>query len=182
VSTLNFTSEQRLIVALLCDLYKQPKEREFSPDKLKLIMDAICGGHDWAIDWAMGAMFPARTDTPEDVLFVVEVLDMWRFIEHGWSKLGEAGRAKVKNAVPYISEPIFAGFDGNNEIDFLAIAQMMVGGLNRFDSFKGRSLNSPAPKEDLYRQMLVKWPAVRSTLHDSDMTADQIIDILSREQ
>ncbi len=178
---LKFTNEQRLIIALLCDLYREPSKREFRSENISLIMDAVCGGHDWAIDWEMGAMFPEEIDTDEQVRFVTDVLDMWDFIELSWSKLDDGEKQKVRDAVPYLRDPEFAGFDGNNEVEYLAIARMMVEKMNRFQTFKGRSLNSHSYKVDGYRKMLAHWPAIRGTLDRKTMTPDQLITLLSRD-
>ncbi|MHC2489138.1 uncharacterized protein YfbU (UPF0304 family) [Sinorhizobium meliloti] len=181
MARLNFTAEQRLMIALLCDLHKKPDEREFRPENIKLIMEAICGGHDWAIDWEMGAMFPESVDRDEDVRFVTDVLDMWEFIELRWSRLGEEDKQRVRDGVPYLTDPQFIGFDGNNEAEYLSIARMLVESMNRFSSFRGRSLNSHGPKVDRYRQMLTRWPDIRGTLHRGELTVEQMIELLSRD-
>jgi uncharacterized protein YfbU (UPF0304 family) len=169
------------MIALLCDLHRKPDEREFRPENIKLIMSAITGGHDWAIDWEMGGLFPETPDNYDDVKFVSDVLDMWEFIELGWSKLQDADKDRIRAAVPYFTEPKFIGFDGNNETDYLAIARMLVEEMNRFSAFKGRSLNSHSPKIDRYRDMLTKWPGIRSTLHMGQMSVEQLIELLSRD-
>lgn len=181
MTKLNFTPEQRLIIALLCDLHREPSKREFRPEGIKLIMEAIYGGHDWAIDWEMGGIFPDRIDSDAQVSFVTDVLDMWEFIELAWSRMGADDRKKVTDAVPYLTKPEFIGFDGNNETDYMSIARMIVEVMNRFSTFKGRSLNSHSPKVDRYRQMLTRWSDIRATLHKGDMSADQMIELLSRE-
>jgi uncharacterized protein len=174
---LNFTKEQRLILLMICDLYKEPENREFNAE---MIASAIVGGHDWAIEWEYGAIFPEKPDSQEQVSFVGDVLDMWRFIEHGYSKLTTPDRNKIEGAVPYRGkDPKFAGFDGNNETTLMAIARMMIDGLGRFESFKGRSLNSHSPSVARYSAMLKKWPDIRAKLHSRDMTADEIIELLS---
>lgn len=181
MAKLKFTPEQRFIIALLCDLHRSPEEREFRPENISLISDAVCGGHDWVIDWEMGMMLPEQIDTEEQVSFVADVLDMWEHIELAWTQFQEADRQKVRDAVPYLKEPKFAGFDGNNEGEYLSIARMLVEKMNRFSSFKGnRSLNSHSHKVDDYRQMLKIWPTVRTTLGRSEMTVDQMTELLSR--
>lgn len=182
MALLNFSQEQRLIIALICDLYREPDKREFTQKNISLIMNAIYGGHDWAIDWEMGGMFPREIDTDEKVAFVADALDMWEFIELRWSKMGDEERKKVSDSVPYLGDgPKFMGFDGNNEPEYMAIAHMMVEEMNRFSTFKGRDLNSHMPKVGRYRQMLGRWPDIRSTLARGEMTVEQMIELLSRE-
>lgn len=179
MSKLNFTPEQRFIVALLCDLHRPPEKRELDPD---FIANALYGGHDWALSWKYQGIFPDRTDSPENVKFVGDVLDMWSHIEIGWSKLDDTQKRSVNDAVPYLGTgPEFAGFDGNNEVDYMAIAQVMVNDLDRFSNFRGRSFNSHMPKVDRYHQMLERWPAIRATLHKQEMSPDQMTDLLSRD-
>lgn len=169
---LNFTKEQRLMLLMICDLYKKPENREFDAD---LIAKAIVGGHDWAIDWKYGAIFPEEPDSERDVSFVGDVLDMWKFIENGYSKLKAADQSN------FGKNPKFVGFDGNNETNLMGIAQMMVDNLGRFDHFKGRSMNSHSHKAARYQRMLGKWPDIRARLHDRDMTEDEIIELISSE-
>lgn len=179
---LNFTPEQRLIIALLCDLHRAPKDREFQEDNIKLISSAISGGHDWAIDWDLSGYFPEKTDTTQDVTFVTDVLDMWDFIELGWSKLSDEEKQQVHEAVPHLGQgPSFIGFDGNNEAEYMSIARMMIEEMGRFSTFKGRSLNSHSPSLERYHHMLKSWPDIRKTLHKGEMTADQMITLLSRD-
>lgn len=176
---LNFTNEQRFIIALLCDLYKEPSKRELDPN---LVATAIYGGHDWALTWQYSGIFPGEPDSRNHVSFVTDTLDMWSHIEHGYSKLSPEDKEKVKAAVPYLGEePQFTGFDGNNEAEFMSIAWMMVDQMGRFSNFKGRSFNSHMPKVARYRDMLAVWPDVRATLHKVDMTADQLVQLLSRD-
>lgn len=179
---LNFSPEQRLIIALLCDLHRAPENREFQEGNIKLISGAISGGHDWAIDWELGGIFPETTDSDDDVSFVTDVLDMWDFIELGWKKLNDEEKQQVHDAVPYLGDgPTFIGFDGNNETGYMLIARMMIEEMGRFSTFKGRSLNSHSPKVDRYQDMLKSWPDVRKTLHRGEMTVEQMITLLSRD-
>ncbi|UIY25906.1 YfbU family protein [Rhizobium leguminosarum] len=178
--TLSFTPEQRFIIALICDLYKEPAKRELNPD---LIMNAVYGGHDWALTWEYNGVFPSEIDTPENVSFVVDTLDMWNFIESGYAKLGAEDKEKVKGEVAYLGDegPKFPGFDGNNESEYMSIAWMLTEKLGRFVSLKNRgSLNSHMPVVSRYREMLVPWRDIRPTLGMGEMTAEQIIQLLTR--
>ncbi len=178
MSKLNFTPEQRFMIAMLCDLYKAPDKREMNPS---FILSAIVGGHDWALEWEYGGLLPEETDTDARVKFVTDVLEMWEFIELTWNRLSNDDKQKVHDAVPYLGDgPEFPGFDGNNEVDYMAIAQILIEQMNRFQSFKGRGLNSHAHTLDRYGQMLKKWPDIRAGLHVDLMTPDQLIELLSR--
>ena len=182
MAELNFTNEQRLIIALLCDVLTEPKKRQFRQENIDLIMHAVCGGHNWAIDWELGAMFPEEVDSRERVRFVADVLDMWEFIELRWSRLTADERQTVQDAIPFLGNgPQFIGFDGNNESGYMSIASTMVERMNRFATFKGRSLNSHKPKVGRYRDMLTKWPDIRATLANREMTVEQMIELLKRD-
>ncbi|KHJ54538.1 hypothetical protein LA66_13995 [Aureimonas altamirensis] len=175
---LNFTPEQRFIIAMLCDLYKDPGNRELNPS---FIQDAVFNGHDWALDWQYGGILPGRVDTDEQVRFVVDVLDMWRFIERSWRALPAPEQQRVHQQVPHLGTgPEFIGFDGNNETEYMSIARMFVIGMERFTEFTGRSLNSHSPKVDRYRGMLRDFLPMRDNLHTGDLSADQLITLLTR--
>src|SRR5690606_12828846 len=118
------------------DVLREPKKREFRPETIELISTAVCNGHDWAIDWELGGIFPSEVDSKEDVSFVADALDMWSFIELRWSRLSPEDQARVREAVPLISQPEFLGFDGNNETDYMAIARMLIRTMGRFSNFK----------------------------------------------
>lgn len=178
---MNFTNEQRFIIAMIADLYRKPENRQIQTKDIDMIMDAISSGHDWGIDWAFNGLFPEETDSKSDVDFVVDVLDMWQFIETGFEALPEADKQKVRDSDEFMGvSPKFAGFDGNNESNLMAIARFLIHRLDRFTHFAKRELNSHAPKSTRYRQMLMVWSGIRPKLGDRRISVDDLIALLAR--
>ena len=141
--------------------------------------EVIWGGHYWAPKWEMEALFHDYEDDPQDVRFVVDVLDMWAFVERAYEKLSKKDKGRVeKEADPFGKYVQFAGFDGNNESSFIGIARFLIDKMNRFSQFKGRDLNSHAPTLATYRRMLSVFEPMRVSLVGTELDANQLIRIL----
>ena len=168
--------KDRLILMMLCDIAKQVGASDFDPD---LISAAVSGGHDWVLDWEYGGVLPDHGDTDQQVKEVGDILDMWRFIETDFAALDPNEKQKVIAA--YGMEPKFYGFDGNNEIEHLSIAKMMVERMGRYDHFRGRVVNSHCPTLDSALPAAARFEKVRPSLTPPNkMTSDQIIEVLGR--
>lgn len=174
--SLRLSEGDKLNFMLLRDLLKHFKVK--TETDLDLMAEAIYGGHLWAPVWEMPGLFHAHTDQESDVKFVVDVLDMWSFIESRLEQLPVADVLRVKDVnVGYLPE--FSGFDGNNESELLGIAQFLIRKMNRFSRFGERDLNSHSPRAGRYRRMLATFLPMRATLgFGKDLTADQIIEII----
>ncbi|MCG6112881.1 MAG: YfbU family protein [Paracoccus sp.] len=171
----------RLMMWMMAEVLKQQKGSE-GKDTAKLVQQAIYGGHFWALEWQLRGILHSSLDSPEDVKFVVDVLDMWDFIEISYSKLSASEKDKIEAAVgPIGRNPKFIGFDGNNETELMSIATFLVRDLNRFSHFSERSFNSHMPKADRYRKMLDQFEPMRRDLLGIDLDADQIIRLLQRD-
>lgn len=172
---------ERLMMWMLAEVLKQNPDEHLQRNA-DLVLEAIYGGHFWAIEWDLPGVVHAGINRPEDVQFVVDVLDMWSFIELGFSRLSKREKDRVAEEVGLIGRnPKFIGFDGNNESELMGIATFMVEKMNRFTSFSGRSFNSHMPKARLYRKMLETFDPMRRELVGKDLTAEQLIQILRRE-
>ena len=78
-----------------------------------------------------------RIDAPAIVSEVVNVLDMWTFIESGYAKLSDDDKTRVESdAKPFGHLVRFSGFDGNNETEHRSIALFLIRDLKRFQVFK----------------------------------------------
>lgn len=176
--SVQLSAGDKLNFMLLRDLVKHLKVE--TDTNVDLMADAIYGGHYWAPAWEMNGLFHNHADQPDDVKFVVDVLDMWSFIEERVAKLTDAEKDKVK-AANYNHLPRFSGFDGNNEGELMGIASFLVDKMNRFSSFKGRgSLNSHSETVSEYRRMLAVFGPIRATLgFGRSMSVDQLIEIVS---
>ncbi len=174
---LHFKDSERLIVSMLCDIGTQLKIKNgLDPD---LIASALYGGHYWALRWAYPGLFHAHEDSGQTVSEVVDILDMWSFIESAHAALSKEEKERIEaEAKPFGSHVKFPGFDGNNEGEHLGIAGFLIDKLDRFGSFKGRDLNSHAPLLPAYRRMVPVFEPIRATLIGRQLSASEIIELL----
>lgn len=174
---MELTKAERLILYMLADISEHLKiPNSIDPAFLR---EVISGGHDWALDWELPGVFPQEVDSEESVRFVTDTLDMWSFIEHSFGELDEAGKGRVKEDAKLYGDPVFAGFDGNNEPGLISIARLFVEHMDRFHYLKGRGLNSHHPTVAKYRAMLEVYAPIRPVLADRSLNADELIQILS---
>ena len=166
---------EKMIAVMLRDIYKQLKltNGEIDPD---FISDVIFGGHDWALKWEMQGLFHDHHDDPRALRLVVDVLDMWSFIEEAYEKLPKKDRGRIeKEAGTHVR---FVGFDGNNEGEHMSIARFLVEKMERFSRFKGRDLNAHMRTLEAYRRMVSAFEPIRRTLVGHGLSASQVISIL----
>lgn len=131
------------------------------------------------MDWKFPGIFHGHADSRAIVTEVVDILDMWYFLERGYGELSKKDKERVaKEAEPFGEEVRFPGFDGNNESEHMGIADFLIKQLGRFSQFEGRGLNAHMPTIDAYRRMLVVFEPIRKTLVGKDLNADEIIEIL----
>jgi uncharacterized protein len=170
---------ERLIVWLLSELMRTSMHAGIDKDEVRLIQRALLGGHYWALPWEMSGVFHTHADSPRDVEFVVNVLDMWTFIEGAFAKLSPEEQERVKTETDR-SEPKFFGFDGNNESTLMGIAQFMVQDMGRFSKFKNREFNSHMPTRGSYARMYALFEPMRKTLVGRELSADELVILLKR--
>jgi translation elongation factor TU len=105
---------EKLIILMLSELYeKLGVEGEIEPDFIK---SAIFGNQLWGLKWKYSGIPFEESEDPEVVKEVVDILDMWSFIEYAYSRLTEAEKKQLEiDAAPFGKEPKFRGFDGNHE-------------------------------------------------------------------
>src|SRR5581483_6779882 len=108
-----------LIIAMLRDLYKHLRVNgEINAD---LVLEALYGGHYWALSWQATGMpthlFHSHEDKDEDRSFVVDVLDMWDFIETAYERLPKKQRERIGNEVGGVfgRNVKFFGFDAHSQ-------------------------------------------------------------------
>lgn len=168
---------ERLIVMMLCQLFKHLKVKsEIEPD---FVEEVIGGGHYWALDWEYPGIFHRHEDAATVVSEVVDILDMWRFLERGFGALSKTDKDRVATeAEPIGKYVVFAGFDGNGEAEYGNIAKFLIEKLDRFTEFKGRELNSHMPTLGAYRRMLSVFEPIRKNLIGRDLNAVEIVPIL----
>jgi uncharacterized protein YfbU (UPF0304 family) len=169
---------EKLTLIMLCQLFKQLKlEGEVDPE---FVEAAIDGGHYWGLEWEYPGIFHGYEDKKEVVTEVVDVLDMWSFLESAFRKLSKKDKDRVKAEVaPFGEHVVFAGFDGNGESEHIGVARFLIKQLDRFADFDGRDLNAHMPMIDTYRRMLSVFVPIRRTLTGGNLNASQIIEILT---
>lgn len=161
---------------------KDKKNNQFDLKDVDLIEQAIYGGHFWALDWEMSGVLHNHIDDRKHVTAVVDILDMWSFIEEACQRFNQADRKRLVDDVgSWADNPQFLGFDGNNESEYLGIAQFLVEKLNRFQIFKGRSMNSHMPTLFSYGRMVRMFEGIRPTLIGRHLSVEEVIKLLKRE-
>ncbi len=177
---MKFTDEQRLIVIMLADIQKSMKVHgEFDADFIKKV---AIDKHEFAIPFEhSGAFSSSDNELPEGFKFVIDVLDMWSFIEDGLKNLDAAGRTSLEaTAGKFALTAKFDGFDGNGETELMAYTRLLVNDLNRFTEFKGRSFNSHSLREARYAAMHSLFEPIRDTvMGDRELNAAELAQILT---
>lgn len=146
-----------------------------------LVRKVILGGHYWALGWEIPGIFHGNVDKQSHVSFVVDVLDMWSFIEEAFEALDVEGKARLaKEADPFGTHVQFPGFDGNNEAGHLAIARFLINDLDRFSRFRdgNRNLNSHNATLKGYGNMLRVFEPIRQTLIGRRLNVNELAAIL----
>lgn len=171
-----FSNNEKLIIAMLVDLYRTPAERQLDPE---LIEEAVLEGHEWALSYAYQGLFAYDDDKDEDLQLVHDVLDAWERIELGYKALDEAGKKRVRDALGF--EPAYDGWDGNNETQYMGIVKMLTTRLNRHPYFADRAdLNSHMPTLQQKRRIADRYRAIRSEVSNQDLSESQIIHVLGK--
>lgn len=176
--SVHFSDGEKMLMLMMGDVYKalKIKDAEMEPN---FLAEVIYGGHYWAPKWEMNGVFHDHVDDPEEVKYVVNVLDMWTFMEVAYGKLSAEDKAKITSEVgSWQTDVRFSGFDGNEEGSQMAIAQFLVDKMRRFTLFKGRSLNSHCSTVGRYRRMYQLFEPMRRTLVGMDLSADQLTVLL----
>lgn len=176
--TVRLSDGEKLILSLLGDLVQHAKAKtDLDPD---FIASAVMGGHYWALKWELGGLLHDHEDGEETVKEVVDVLDMWTFLERGYDSLSKKEKERVeKEATPFGKTVKFPGFDGNNESEHYSIARFLVEDMERFSAFRGRVNNSHSQTLPGYRRMFGVFDGMRKTLIGHELNADQIIELLN---
>lgn len=177
--TVRFSDGEKLLITMLGDIYKHLGVRggEIDPG---FVGEVIFGGHFWAPKWGMPGLFHDHEDDPREVRFVVDVLDMWDFLESGYKALPKAEKDRVATEANPFGKPVkFTGFDGNGEATLIGIARFFIEKMDRFTRFSGRDLNAHMPTMGRHREMLSVFEPMRKGLTGGELSATQIIAILN---
>jgi len=177
---MKFTDGEKLIILMLSELHeKLDVNGEIDPD---FVRSAIFNEKLWGLRWKYPGIPFEESEDPEIVKEVVDILDMWSFIEHSYQGLSDEDKIMLeKDAKPFGKDPKFHGFDGNKETEYMGTAMFIVNDLDRFEEFKGRSFNSGCPSIDAYRRMLDIFVPLRRKLSFEPLAVDKLTSILKEK-
>ena len=169
---------EKLIIVMLADIQKHLGFRgEVDPE---LVKSAIYNNSLFGLEWEYSFLFSGEEKSEAVVTEVVDVLDMWSFLEGAYKLLGAPDKARIAAEVPYYGkEVVFPGFDGNNEGEHFGTAKFLVDDMGRWSEFKGREMNSHSESLSGHRSMLSVFMPMRKTIKMGAMSADQIIGVLN---
>ncbi len=167
---------EKLILVMLADIHEKLGIDTLDPD---FIRKAVHGGYNWALAWKYPGLFPDQEeDDPPVVGEVVDFLEMWSFIEDSYQALDPAAQASIQEG--NLMSPVFHGFDGNHETEYLGVARFIVNYLERYEEFAGRDLNSHHRVVPRYRKMLeVFKPIWEEIAGHRTMNADELKQVLA---
>ena len=159
--SVHFTDGEKALIVMMDELFTALKISAPNSNA-KFLADVIYGGHYWAPRWDMQGVFHQHADDPRTVRHVVDVLDMWMFMEEAVDALTSEQRDQVSKKLALKGDLLkFPGFDGNNEADQLNAARFLIDKMNRFSRFKARDLNSHVETSDRYTVMLRQFGPMR---------------------
>lgn len=176
----HFSDGDKMLMLMMGDLFKalKIKNSESNPEFLAKV---IYGGHYWAPKWDMQGVFHDHVDNPRDVTHVVNVLDMWSFMEEAYDQLNPTQKSAITEEVgPWATDVKFSGFDGNNESSQMSIARFLVEEMSRFSRFKGRDMNSHSPTYHRYIRMIELFEPMRASLVGGGLSLQQLVALLKR--
>jgi uncharacterized protein YfbU (UPF0304 family) len=177
-------SGEKLIIMMLCQLFRHLKVKgDIGPGIDPEFVEAVIyGGHYWALDWEYPGTFATHEDSATVLSEVVDILDMWSFLESGFASLSKSDKEKVASeAKPFGEHVVLSGFDGNGEGEYIGVARFLIDRLDRFSSFKGRDLDSHCPMLGSHRRMLAVFEPLRKNLIGRDLDALEISQILQAQ-
>ncbi|HHK8149046.1 TPA: YfbU family protein [Serratia marcescens] len=159
---MSYTQAEKLQLLMLCDIYEKLEiDNGFDPDVLR---EAISSNNTWAIDWIAPSL-STDEDTPEEVKFVCDVLDMYDFLQFTYSQLPQDKKDQLAAEIPHFrgdDSVTFPGFDGNNEGRLMSIASMLEK-MNRFNR-QDITKNAHMPTVAIYRRMLDVFLPIRGDM------------------
>lgn len=179
---MNLSNSEKLILAMLCDIHeKLGIDKDGDHINHELVSEAISSDNTWALNWEYENLLAlTREEKPQVLTDVCDILDMWDFIEDTFARLSDADKKIYMENVPgYCHDPKFSGFDGNNESEYLSTASFLVEKLNRYDSFKGRIVNSHTRNVDKYLSMYKVFKPIRENLIMENIKVDDLIKIMN---
>lgn len=178
---MELSKAERLMIAMLADIHRATVPAGTGHIDPAFVDEAI-SFNPWALKWAYSHLLGDEEDVSDETAEQVgRHMTMWSVIEADYGRLSTDDQKAVRDAHRYGAEPVFSGYDGNNESDHHSAARMIIGPLGRFSEFSGRDMNSHAPSVDHYERMQEEFDAIvrADGLRNTPLSADQMITILN---
>ena len=173
---------EKLVLLLLGDVYRHLQIENGDADPT-FVVGAMSEGRYWALQHRYDYLLHDRIQDKRVVDEVIDVLDMWRFIEEDHAKLSKKDKERVASeGGPFGEHVNFRGFDHKYEGEYYATTRFVIDDMGWFSSFKGRDFYTVGFRMDGYRRMLEMFTPIRPTLvPPGRLSASQIIDLLRAE-
>ena len=175
---MRLTKPEKLILTMLAEIHEKLGIHDGTDTKI--LLSAIYSDNTWALSWEMPGIVAGNAEpNPIEVTRVVNILDMWTFLEDAYSSFNASVKKTIEDQVGLLGNPVrFSGFDGNNESEYLSVANFLVNDMKRFAKFAGRDLNSHSPSIEGSLRMYSAFEPIRKTLGHVGLTSEQVISIL----
>lgn len=143
---MQLSAQERLIIELLCSISSKTPS-EYDTD---FIAKVVSSKQEWAIPLKYQSL---KDDTPKPwfVSEVFAILDTYRWISDT-IKVASTSEDALRQMFtdPGRVPIVFDGFDGNNEIEHLSAARVLIDDLGLFEEQKGKANNTHGPRRDAY--------------------------------
>jgi uncharacterized protein YfbU (UPF0304 family) len=180
---MNLTKGEKLLLIMLCDLYKQLSiKSDIDPN---IVKNAIIKDQSWGIELHYPELFaPEKGPMPPIVKEVRDVLEMWAFIKESYANLSKDEQKEVKNAVgdelPILGNAVqFPGFDLDNEPEHYEAAKFFIEQLGLYPMLKGDYLHACGPVLDSHRRMLGVFVPLRMDVSGRFFNPAELVQLLS---
>jgi len=177
---MKLTNPEKLILTMLSDIYQKIGVNSGSGIDPAFVKNAIYTDNTWGLTWEYSGLLCDSEETPAIVSEVVDLLDMWDFLEEAFEDFTSVEKKALEEKVEIFGKNVkFPGFDGNNESDYMSVARFLVNDLDRFSRFKKpRDMNSHSPSVDTYRRMYQVFEPIRTKLIGRKLDVDEMAEIL----
>lgn len=177
---MEFSNAQKMIITLLTDIHSALKIQDsVDPD---FVQRMVVSDNGWALAWQYPGIFETGEETPANVLFVADVLDMWEVIERHYEELDAEQRERLEQLAPNFGKaPAFRGFDGNSESVERSIVSIFVNDLDRWEHFKGRDTNSHVRLSDAYARMRTVYEEILGEGYEFNPSIEKFAALLNEQ-
>ncbi|HCI7175208.1 MULTISPECIES: YfbU family protein [Acinetobacter calcoaceticus/baumannii complex] len=161
---IELTDKERLILANQYEILGLLKKEDYYLDLAEQLRD----GHKWLYEQSFDTFSDNLSD--EDAELVLDTLELYEALKDSYDALSDTSGLSPQDVK-------FAGFDGNNESEFMRFVDALKKS-NRFvDVIDAGVRNSHMRKVHIYETMIQKWNGLNRS---NTLTKDQILFILGR--